>query len=231
MSKRTLAWIVIVVAGVLATAGLLWSLFGTSRLVYTEPELQARLNRELPRTVRDVTIERVAVRLAENRVALRLELRGTAVRQPVSAVVSARGVPRYRAEGGELYFDADEIKVEQLTVAGRTVAGDDDAAGAPLLVAARTAVQRLAETAIKAWLAARPAYRFKDDFKGIVVKAALVDVVIEQGALVVTFSVWSLTVTVAIFVLVLIGLLLLVYWLIRHPLWGLRVIADLADAG
>jgi len=49
--------------------------------------------------------------------------------------------------------------------------------------------------------------------------------------MVVTFSVWSLTVTVAIFALVLIALLLIVYWLIRHPLWGLRTITDLADTG
>ena len=87
MSKRQLAWIAVAVVGVLSIGGVLWTMFGTSKLVFTEAELQARLNQQLPRTVREVTIERVAVQLAENRMALRIEVRGTAMRQPVSATV------------------------------------------------------------------------------------------------------------------------------------------------
>ena len=52
-------------------------------------------------------------------------------------------------------------------------------------------------------------------------KAALADVAIEQNALVVTFSLWNLTVMAAIFALVLIGALVFIFQLIRHPLWGL----------
>jgi hypothetical protein len=232
MSKRQFAWIAVAVVGVLSIAGLLWTMFGTSKIVFTEAELQARLNQQLPRTVRDVTIERVAVQLAESRMALQVEVKGTAMRQPVSATVSARGVPRYEAQKGEMYFDADDVKIDQLTVAGRSVAGDEDATTRRRLTElAGAGVQRLAETAIKAYLATRPVYRFKDDFKGIVLKATLVSVTIEQSTMVVTFSVWNLTVTVAIYALVLIILLLIIYWLIRHPLWGLSTIADLADVG
>jgi hypothetical protein len=232
MSKRQLAWIAVAVVGVLSIAGLLWTMFGTSKLVFTEADLQARLNQQLPRTVREVTIERVAVQLAESRMALRIEVKGTAMRQPISAVVTARGVPRYEAPKGEMYFDADDVKLDQLTIGGRSVAGDEDAATRRRLTeAAGAGVQRLAETAIKAYLAARPVYRFKDDFKGLVLKAALVDVAIEQSTMVVTFSVWNLTVTVAVYALILVILLWLIYWLIRHPLWGLSTIADLADTG
>ena len=232
MSKRQFAWIAVAVVGVLSIGGVLWTMFGTSKLVFTEAELQARLNQQLPRTVREVTIERVAVQLAENRMALRIEVRGTAMRQPVSATVSARGVPRYEAQNGEMFFDADEVKIDQLTVSGRSVAGDEDAATRRRLIdAAGAGVLRLAEPVIKAYLAARPVYRFKDDFKGIVLKAALVGVTIEQNTMVVTFSVWNLTLTVAVYALVLVILLWLIYWLIRHPLWGLSTIGDLADTG
>ena len=58
-----------------------------------------------------------------------------------------------------------DVQIEQLNVGGRTVIGERDARGR-MGEAAGAAVQRLAETAIKAWLAARPVYRFKDDFKG-----------------------------------------------------------------
>jgi hypothetical protein len=230
MSRRKLAWIVVALVGVLAAGGLLFSAFRTSKLVFTESEIQERLNRQLPKTVRGVTVERVAAHLEENRLALRIEVEGAVVRQPISAVVSARGVPRYEARGAELYFDADDIRVDQLTIAGRSVIGADDmAARTPLSAAAGPAVRRLAETAIKAYLATRPVYRFKDDFKGFVLKASLVDVTVGHDALVVTFSLWNLTVTCAILALVLIGLLSIVYLLVRHPLWGLGKIIDIAD--
>jgi hypothetical protein len=232
MSKRGIAWIVLACIGVLAAAGLLWAMFGTSKVAFTESELQARLNQQLPRTVRDVTIERVAVRLADNRLALRIDVQGMVLRQPVSATVSARGVPRYEAQNGEMYFDADDVKIDQLTIAGRSVAGEDDTARRGRVAdAAGSAVQRLAETAIKSYLATRPVYRFKDNFKGIVLKAALVDVTIEQNILAVTVSLWNLTVTVAAFALGLIVVLLVIVWLIRHPLWGLKNIASVVDVG
>src|SRR5262245_13284612 len=105
MSRRTLAWIVVAVVGVLSVAGLLWATFGTHKLTFTQSDIQGRLNQQLPRTVREVTIGRVAVQLADNRLALRIEIQGTVLRQPISAVMSARGVPRYEAQRGEMYFD------------------------------------------------------------------------------------------------------------------------------
>lgn len=226
MSKRTLAWIVVALVALLSAAGLAWSMFGTSRLVFTEGDIQARLNQQLPRTVREMTIERVGVRLANNRLALRVEIQGSALRQPVSAVLLARGVPRYDPDRGEMYFDAEEVQIDQLTIAGRRVVGDDSESRGRASEAARSAAQHIAETAVKAYLATRPVYRFKDDFKGLALKAALADVGIEQNTLVVTFSLWSLTVTVAIFALVLAGVLFVIYLLIRHPLWGIRTAAE-----
>ena len=200
MSKRALAWIVVALAGLLSTAGLLFFMFGTSKLTFSEAEVQERLNNKLPRTVRDMTIERMVARLAENRMALRVEVKGTVLRQPIAAVVTARGVPRYEAQKGEMFFDADDVKLGQLTVAGRSVAGEEDAATRKRMAeAASKAVQGLAQAAIKAYLASRPVYRFKEDFKGVVLKAALVDVAIQENTLAVTFSLWRLSTMVAVF--------------------------------
>lgn len=229
MSRRKLAWIVVALVGVIAAGGLFLSVFRTSKLVFTEAQIQARLNQQLPKTVRGVTVERVAAHLADDRLALRIEIEGAVLRQPISAVVSGRGVPRYEARGAELFFDADDVKVDQLTIAGRSVIGADDAAARmPLSTAVGPAAQRLAEAAIKAYLATRPVYRFKNDFKGFVLKASLVDVTIGHDALVVTFSLWNLTVTCGILALVLIGVLWIAYLLVRHPLWGLGKIVEIA---
>ena len=224
MSKRRIAWIVVALVGLLSAAGLVWSMFGTDRLTFTATELQSRLNQQLPRTVREVTIERVDVALADNRLALRIALQARVLQQPVSATVSARGVPRYEAHETAIYFDADEIKIEQLAIAGRTVVGQE---GGRLANTVRSTLQGVAESGIKAYLATRPVYRIKDDFKGVVLKAALVDVAIEQNTLAVTFSLWNLTMTAAMFALTLIIVALVIYWLIRHPLWGLLIV----DAG
>jgi hypothetical protein len=218
MSKRVLVRTLVIVLALLATAGMLWSMFGTSKLVFTESELQERLNQQLPRTVREVTIERVDVGLAESRLALRIAFQAMVLRQQVSAVLSTRGVPRYEPTSGTMHFEAEATSIDQLTIAGRNV---PQAAGATL--------QRLAEPAIKAYLAARPVYRLKDDLKGVLLKAALVDVAIERDRLVVTFSIWNLTTTVAMFALLLIGALLAVYLLVRHPHWGLSVATNAAD--
>ena len=220
MSRRKIAWIVIALVGLLSAAGLVWSMFGSDRLTFTAAELQSRLNQQLPRTARDVTIERVDVALADNRLALRIATQARVLQQPVSATVSARGVPRYEAHEAVIYFDADEIKIERLAIAGRTVVGE----GGRLGNAVRSTLQGVAENGIKAYLATRPVYRLKDDFKGLVLKAALVDVTIEQNNLAVTFSLWNLTVATGMFVLILIILVLVIYWLIRHPLWGLGIV-------
>jgi hypothetical protein len=221
MSRRRIAWIVIALVGLLSAAGLVWSMFGSDRLTFTAADLQSRLNQQLPRTVREVTIERVDVALADNRLALRIAMQARALQQPVSATVSARGVPRYEAHDAAMYFDADDIKIEQLAIAGRTVVGEE---GGRLGNTVRSSLQRVAESGIKAYLATRPVYRFKDDFKGLVLKAALVDVAIEQNTLKVTFSLWNLTLAVVMFALILIILLLVIYWLVRHPRWGLDVV-------
>jgi len=221
MSKRRIAWIAVALVGLLSAAGLVWSMFGSDRLTFTAAELQSRLNQQLPRTVRDVTIERVNVALADNRLALRIALQARVLQQPVSATVSARGVPRYAADQAAMYFDADDIKIEQLAIAGRTVVGQE---GGRLGNTVRSTLQGVAESGIKAYLATRPVYRFKDDFKGVVLKAALVNVAIEQNTLAVTFSLWNLTVATGVFVLGLIILVLVIYWLVRHPRWGLDII-------
>src|SRR5215475_9281387 len=226
MSKRKIAWIVVALVGLLSAAGLVWSVFGPEKLTFTAAELQSRLNQQLPRTVREVAIERVDVALADNQLALRIAVQARVLQQPISATVSGRGVPRYAAPETAMYFDADDIKIEQLAIAGRTVVGEE---GGRLSNTVRSTLQGVAESGIKAYLAARPVYRLKDDFKGVVLKATLVNVAIEQNNLTVTFSLCNMTVTTGLFVLCFILVVLAIYWLIRHPLWGLIIVGAVVN--
>jgi len=229
MSKRNLAWLLVALLGIVSTAGMLWNSFGTSKVMFTEAALDARLNHELPRTIGIVTIARVALKIADNRLALRVDLETNFLRRPVFAVISAIGVPRYDTHSEALYFDLDEAKIDRLTIAGKTVVNEDAAARSRLTEAVSPALQRAVESGAKTYLSAVPVYRLKNDLKGFALKAALSDVTIDQNALVVTFSLWNLTVTVLIFALPLLIVAALIYLLIRDPLWGLGMIGDVAS--
>jgi hypothetical protein len=220
MTRRRLAWIVLGSLGVLAAVGALWSMFGPDRVTLTAGQIQERVNRSLPREFKGVTVEQATVTVADGRVALRVEARAAAVGQSARATVSARGVPRLAVERGEIFFDADEVKVTDFAVTGGNVAGRIERLGA-LRERLETAAGSAIAAGLKVYLAERPVYRFKDDFKGIVLKAAISDIVTQGDAIVITLSLVKLTEMVAIYVGALLLIMFLIVQLLRHPTWGL----------
>jgi hypothetical protein len=228
MSKRNLAWIVIVLVGALSTTAMLWSGFGSIHVVFTAAELQKRLNQKLPRTVLNVTIEDVALNASDNRLGLRIDIQTNVHHEAISAVVSARGVPRYDGHREAMYFDVDEIKVNQVAVAGKTIVDENAAPRSRLGAAVLPAAQRVVEAAVKTYFAEVPVYRLRNDVKGFVLKAALSDIKIDQNVLVVTFSLWNFSLVVFVFALPLLTVASFVYFLIRYPLWGAELMLDIA---
>jgi hypothetical protein len=82
------------------------------------------------------------------------------------------------------------------------------------------AAQRIAEAAVKTYFTEAPVYRLRNDLKGFVLKAALSNVKIDQNVLVVTFSLWNLSLVVFVFALPLLMVASFVYFLVRYPRWG-----------
>jgi hypothetical protein len=216
MSKHAFVCTVIAFLALVTAGGVLCALLGINRISLAESDIQTPLNRQLPKTVERLTIERVDVRLAEDRLGLQIDLQGTALNQLISSSVSVRGSPRYDARTGELFFDAGDVTFVRLAVGNKTVVGEAGAAAGP--ETASPAVQRLVEIAIKLYLATQPVYRFKNDLTGRVAKLALADVAIEQNNLVITLSIWSLAAAVAIFGVIVLAALYLAYLFIRYPL-------------
>lgn len=229
MTKRAIAWISTILIGCLAAIAMLASLFGATTVSFSENEIQSRLNAQLPRTVKDVTVESVTARLSAGRIALRTSVSGTTLRQPFSAVVTSRGAPRYDPKQGAVYFDADDVGVEQLIVRGRALAGEDETASRGRMAeAANSAVRRIAESAIKTYLAARPVYRFKDDFKGTVLKATITGVEINGSSLAISVSLWQFSAYAIGAAIVLLLAIAFVGFLLRNPLWGLAAVSEIA---
>jgi hypothetical protein len=187
-------WTAVLALAAVTLAGAGVSAFGPERIALTAPDLQERVNQALPRQFRNVTVDRATVTLADGRIAVRSEVHVAAGRTAVAAAITARGVPQYDAGRGEVFFDADQVRIEdsgsggiikQLT--GLRIGGkvaEDAAAG-------------LVGGSIKAWLAARPVYRFKDDIKGVVFRATLKDVAIDGDRLVITVSLIRLSAAAA----------------------------------
>jgi hypothetical protein len=173
-------------------------------------------------------VDSATVAIADGRIELTVEVHATTLGQGFAATASARGLPVYDAERGELLFDADNVAVSRIRPTGGNLAERLDRSRLG---------QRLEETAgklvaagIKAYLAARPVYRLKDDVKGIVLKAAVTDVAIEGNRLVVMVSLISLTRTVALFLCLLVLAVILLAQLRLHPGWGIGLLADATDA-
>jgi hypothetical protein len=220
VSRRQLVWIAAGILGLLAVAGALWTVFGTNRIVLTEAQIQERVNRQLPREVKGVTVERTTVTVADDRIALRVEVRAAALNQAVAAVAFARGTPRYDADNGEVFFDADDVKLENVALGGSLGSRLGGRLGDAVKSRLEGGAGSLIAAGVKAYLKARPVYRFKDDVKGVVLKATLRDVAIEGSTVAITVSVVNLTVMLAVFVVALIGVVVLIVQLVRHPAWG-----------
>src|SRR5262249_51793361 len=155
---------------------------------FTAAQLQERVNRTLPREFKGVTVDAATVTIAESRIALRVDVHASAAGQSFSATASARGVPVYDSEHGAIHFDADNVEVSNVKASGSLASRLEGRLGGRL----EEAASKLVAAGIKAYLAARPVYRFKDDVKGIVLKAAVSNIAIENDLLVITVSLLNL---------------------------------------
>jgi hypothetical protein len=218
MTRRTVAWIALAVIGAIIVAGIVWEAVGPTTIVLTAPQLQERINRALPREFKGITVEKASVNIAQSQIALKVEARASALGQTLATVVSARGVPRYEPEQAEIFFDPEDVKVEDLAFAGGPLA---ERLAGPLRERAQT-IRDAAAAGMRAFLAARPVYRFKDDVKGIIGKAALGNIAMQPDAIVITLSAVKLSATVAIGLAALLAIVFLIVLLVRHPRWGQR---------
>jgi hypothetical protein len=202
MTRTRLIWTAALLLAALTLAGAVLSAFGPERIALSQEDLQERVNRMLPRQFQGVTVERATVTLADDRIMVRTETRASALGKAIATAAVARGVPRYNAERGEVFFDADDVRIEDsgsgglvrqlgLRIGGRL--GEQIQQNMPRV---EDAAAGLVAGSIKAWLAARPVYRFKDDIQGVVFKATLKDIAIEGDTLVIGMSLIRLSAAV-----------------------------------
>ena len=130
-------------------------------------------------------------------------------------------MPRYNADRGEVFFDAEDVRLEDfgsLGLAQRLGVRLDGRFGGDVeqvLPHLGTAAANLVAIALKAYLAARPVYRFKDDIKGLVLKTTIKDMAIVGDTLAISGSLIKLTFAVAAWLFGLALMVLVAGWLWR----------------
>jgi ABC-type dipeptide/oligopeptide/nickel transport system ATPase component len=174
------------------------------------------------------TIKRATLTIAQREIALRIDVGASALGRTVTTTAFARGIPRYDAEHGELFFDADDVTLENFAISNPAGAGEQPSVRLGGLISEnlpriKTAAEKTIATGVKAYLAARPVYRFKDDLKGLVLKATITDIAIEGNTVAISVSLLNLGVTAAVCLLALLVALVGVIHLVRHPSWGVRM--------
>lgn len=221
-ARRRLGW-----GGVLLLltlgAGCLWTVKGQHEISLGQEEIQRRIDRALDKDImidgpaaallKSVRVKSATVALRDGKAWFAFDVEGVLrAGKSFELAATACGAPTYA--GGALYFEPERIDVQRVALEGRSAA-DLAARLAPGPVAreiARRADQgaaAAAEAAIRRFLAERPVYRLKDDAKGVVMKAALERISVEDDRFVVGFSFWRLTVrTIAGFFSLLSGAIL-----------------------
>jgi hypothetical protein len=199
MTSPWLFWSAALLIAALTLAGAGLSAFGPDRIALTGADLEERVSRALPRQFHNVTVDRAAVSVTDGRVTVRAETRVSAFGKTIAATVVVRGVPQYNAERGEVFFDADDVKIEDSGSGGLLKQLGVRVGEQPQrnMSHVEAAAAGLVAGSIRAWLAARPVYRFKDDVKGLVLKATLEHVTVEGDKLVIVASLIRLSAAVA----------------------------------
>jgi hypothetical protein len=245
MTKRSLLWTAVGVLLLCAFACLV-SLYGTHSVSFTEAQVREHLSKQVGKEmpikgtaqllVKSVTIKQADVRIQDGRVLASIHVEGQ-MKTGKKFMLSTNtvGVPSY-AEGA-FFFKPEKVEVEKFGYEGgspkeaisrfadryvsdnklRTLAEDV----APKVEEWVTNLaQNTSIYALERW----PVYRLKDDVKGVVIKASLESVKVDKDRIVVTFSLWQLTVSVFFGIAFFLLALGLAWAMIQNPLLGTGVL-------
>jgi hypothetical protein len=246
MTRKGWLWAAAVALFLLAIAGF-WGIYGTQRVTFSEAQVQELINKQLDKDVpvkgaahllvKTINVRSATVHIQDGRVLVLIDVEGTLrTNKKFSLTAYAIGVPAYSF--GELFFKPDKIEVQKFAYEGtsptelfgrfaKRYISDDKARQlvedkAPAIEGWMTTV---AQSAVVHTLEERPVYRLKDGVKGLLIKASLESVAIDQDRVAVTFSIWQLTLSVLFGILCLLGGLVAILILFAYPFLDVAIIA------
>ena len=217
MNSRSVKIVAAAILLLIGAAGLL-NLQTTYTVSLTEQDIQDKISlhigRDIPITgagqylLKSMHAEKVACHIQDGQVNFLVNAAGVfATGKDFGITAFARGAPRY--EQGEFFFDPKTVEIRSIAY-DRKALGDTASKLGRMLK--NETIQKAIENKIATlndWenaaaqrivgqvLASHPVYRLKSDVKGLLIRSALESVAVADDKIIVTFSLWSLTITVA----------------------------------
>lgn len=245
VTYRKLLWTVVPLLLAAAALGLI-AVHGRLQVTLTQAEIQDRVEKQLDKDypisgiggllLKSARLKAANVEFEDSQALVTFELEGKLITGKSFAITASTiGSPIYSS--GAFFFKPNNIEIEDVTYeGGRPTEAVDSLIQQRIrserirrLISGKTHhveewALRLAERAATKVLLEKPVYKPKDDVKGYLIKASLESVAIAGDRLVVSFSLWQLTITVVIGILCLAGAAVLALVLIRNPLLGAALI-------
>jgi hypothetical protein len=240
MKKRTGMMVLSIFSTILGLAIAGWMAFGPDEVRLTRERIQTLIDQQLPFERDDIIVSNASVDFEGNKVVVNVDVAGERLGQTFSLSAMTIGRPIYRT--GSFYFVPSGVEFENIVIGendGKSLA--DRIRGAaerylPNNEGARNLVTDLAP-GVETWLRGRtiraaetilsrvPVYTLSHDTKGLAARAVLGEVFVENGELVITFTLWRLTWWVLMAGLMCLGGLAMMGAMLRNP--GMFVAAPL----
>ena len=237
MTKRFYAWMAIALVALASLVVGMFGLTGTRTVRLSEAMIQERINAQLPKVHNGVTLTNATLDLLEHDISMTLAVEGNVLGQQFALTAKGAGIPEYRRSEQAFYFRPSELGISELTLRGESAADrigkftDRYVTNPGLRENIETSLPGLRlwlednlEPRALALLGQVPLYKPKNDMKGIIIKATLANIAIDNGALVLSFSIWELTKTVFFCVFLLVFTLGGAAVMLRHPAWGIPLL-------
>ena len=208
MTKRTGVLVLSIFGAILGISLAGWMAFGPDAIRIPRDRIQSVIDEKLPFERDNITVANATVSFEGNEVVVSADVAGERLGQSFSLSAMTIGQPIYR--GGSFYFVPSNVILENVVISENTEQSITDRLKAaadrylPDNEGARNLVTDLAPE-IESWLLDRtiqaaetflsrvPIYTLPNDTTGIAAKAVLGEVFVENGELVITFTLWRLT--------------------------------------
>lgn len=239
MKRRTAFWGVTAVLLVVGVVGLLFTVFGSHTLTFTQAELQQKVDAKLPYTTakHNVTVNGATVDLSGDRIGLVFEAETVKVGQDFKINAGTTGNLRYDVKEGSFYFTPQTLEMTNFEVNdkvfGRRFGQFLDRHLSSGLVErrqqlaawAKTETTEKVQSAAEAALARIPVYTLKNDFKGNIARMTITNVEVKDSTLIVHLSFLQLTGFVLLYALLFVAALAFAVVLVLNPELGMVFIA------
>jgi hypothetical protein len=206
-------WLVVTIVAALAI-GAFELVPRTLKVRISEEQASAKMQEALDKKAHEgLAVERAVLTFNNNAVQFSGHVAGVRFGQQFSADVSVDGVPRYDERQQAIYFSPTTFTLKNFAFKGETPSEKarrfggtifkNTTVGTVLENSAESIerwVTQTAENRVRLILEKRPVYRIKDDVKGMLIKASLTTISIEENHAVATLSIVKFSLKIALLI-------------------------------